>query len=114
MRFEFTALRVDLAEDLLPLSAILHQREIAHRIFEEGGRQVLNVATQASVEDVASLYAGWRSGEFKIELVKKKALGGKKTTVAWRSVPVTLGLVFLSICGFMLIYLNVQTGCILI
>ena len=106
MSFKFTALSVDLAEDLLPLSAMLHQRTVAHRIFEEGGRQVLKVDTHASVEEVASLYAAWRSGQLKIELVQKKKLGGKQTALALRKVPVTFGLVFLSVCGFLLVYLN--------
>ena len=109
MSFKITALSVDLAENLLPLSAILHQRKLAHRIFEQGGRQVLKVDTQASVDEVASLYADWRSGQIKIELVKKQQHGEKSTAVAWRKVPVTLGLVFLSVCGFLLIYLNAPT-----
>ena len=109
MSFEITALSVDLAENLLPLSAILHQRELRHRIFEEGGRQVLKVDTQASVEEVTSLYTAWRSGQFKIEMVKKPKHGEKHTAVSWGKVPVTLGLVFLSVCGFLLIYLNAPT-----
>lgn len=106
MSFEITALSVDLAEDLLPLSAMLHQRKQAHRIFEEGGRQVLKVETQASVEEVASLYTAWRSGQLKIELVKKQKHGEMHNAQGWRKVPATLGLVFLSVCGFLLIYLN--------
>lgn len=109
MSFKITALSVDLAEDLLPLSAMLHQRKLAHRIFEEGGRQVLKVGAQASVEVVTSLYTDWRSGQIKIELVKKQQHGEKPTAVAWRKVPVTLSLVFLSVCGFLLIYLNTPT-----
>ncbi len=106
MSFKITALSVDLAEDLLPLSAMLHHRKLAHRIFEQGGRQVLKVHTQASVDEVTSLYTDWRSGQVKIELVKKQKHVEKSTTLAWRKVPVTLGLVFLSVCGFLLIYLN--------
>ena len=37
------ALSVSVEEDLLPLSAILHQRGVVHRIFEENGKQVLMV-----------------------------------------------------------------------
>ena len=33
----FTALQLDVTEDLLPLSAVLQQRGVAHRIFEENG-----------------------------------------------------------------------------
>ena len=49
MPFEHTALSVDIGEDLLPLSALLHNRGLHHRIYEEGGRQVLKVAQQAQV-----------------------------------------------------------------
>ena len=100
MSFEFTALRVDLSEDLLPLSAVLHQRGVPHRIFEESGRQVLKVDQASRVEEVTSLYEAWRSGQFKIELVKKKKPKNSQAMVSWRKSPVTLALIFLSLCGF--------------
>jgi len=109
MSFKFTALSVDLAEDLLPLSAVLHQRGVPHRIFEESGRQVLKVDQASRIEDVTSLYEAWRSGQFKIELVKKEGSQNSPEFVSWRKAPVTLGLVVLSFCGFLLIYLNAPT-----
>lgn len=109
MSFEFTALSVDLAEDLLPLSAVLHQRGVPHRIFEESGRQVLKVDQPSRIEEVTSLYEAWRSGQFKIELVKKERSRNSSALVSWGGAPVTLGLVVLSFCGFLLIYLNAPT-----
>ena len=50
-----TALSVDVEEDLLPLSALLHQRGLRHRVFEEGGRQVLKVQRRDEAEQVAAL-----------------------------------------------------------
>jgi GlpG protein len=111
MSFELTALSVDLAEDLLPLSAVLHQRGVPHRIFEERGRQVLKVDQVSRIEEVTSLYEAWRSGQFKIELVKKeRPPEAESAFVSWRMAPVTLGLVVLSFCGFLLIYLHAPTS----
>ncbi len=106
MSFEFTALSVDLAEDILPLSAVLHQRGLAHRIFEENGRQVLKVNEQGRVEEVVSLYQDWRSGQFTIEMVSKTKAGADQSQARWRRAPVTLGLILLSICGFALVYFH--------
>jgi len=106
MSFDFTALSVDLAEDILPLSAVLHQRGLAHRIFEENGRQVLKVNEERRVEEVASLYEAWRSGQFKIERVAKKQSAAVPLQASWRRAPVTLGLVILSMVGFGMVYLN--------
>ena len=57
------ALSVGVEEDLLPLSALLHQHGVTHRIFEENGQQVLAVQRAAQVPQVLSLYRAWRAGE---------------------------------------------------
>ncbi len=106
MTFKITALSVDLAEDILPLSAVLHQRGIAHRIFEEGGRQVLKVNDEGLVAEVSSLYNSWRSGQIQIELAARKTPRAVTGAAHWREAPVTLGLILLSVCGFGLIYLH--------
>lgn len=106
MSFDITALSVDVSEDILPLSAVLHQRGLAHRIFEENGRQVVKVDNQDKVEEVAALYHGWRSGEFTIEMQKKPANPARRVSPRWRKAPVTVGLIALSVCGFLLVYLH--------
>lgn len=106
MSFEFTALSVDLAEDILPLSAVLHQRGLAHRIFEENGRQVLKVNDNLKVEEVASLYSDWRAGRFTIEMSSKKRPRAVGSRANWRQAPVTLVLILLSLGGFLLVYLQ--------
>ncbi len=96
-----------LDEDLKPLSALLHQRGVAHRIFEEGGQQVLVVEGPAQAESVRALYQAWRAGEVRIELNERprthtESYGRTRVSRA----PVTLGLALLSIAGFLLVYLN--------
>ena len=67
------ALTVDLQEDLLPLSAMLRQRGVAHKIFEEQGRQVLAVAQAEQVPSVQAMYKAWQSGELEIQLQRRAA-----------------------------------------
>jgi GlpG protein len=101
------ALSVALEEDLLPLSAILYQRGVIHRIFEDGGRQVVMVEREAQVQQVQALYRAWRAGEVQIELSpQKQRIGPARVAIQWRRAPVTLGLIVLSVCGFLLIYLS--------
>ena len=102
----YTALNVDIEEDLLPLSALLHQRGVAHRIFEEGGRQVVKVQHREQAQQVASLYQAWRAGEVKIELAGRVQSQSAHGALQWRSAPVTLLLILLSIGGFALVYLR--------
>jgi GlpG protein len=102
----YTALNVDIEEDLLPLSALLHQRGVAHRIFEEGGRQVVRVQHREQAQQVASLYQAWRAGEVKIELAGRAQSQSAHSALQWRSAPVTLLLILLSIGGFALVYLR--------
>lgn len=101
------ALEVAVDEDLLPLSALLHQRGIAHRVFEEGGRQVLEVMQRERVEEVRELYRGWRAGDFRIEVRRNPRPGPIVAGPgSWRRAPVTMALVSLSILGFLLVYLT--------
>lgn len=101
-----TALRVSVEEDLLPLSALLHQRGVPHRIFEEGGQQVVKVQGQTHASEVDALYQAWRSGRVKIELAERSRASLPLAATNWRSVPVTFGLILLSIIGFGLVYFN--------
>jgi GlpG protein len=101
-----TALRVGVEEDLLPLSVLLHQRGVVHRIFEEHGQQVLKVGRVSQVAEVKSLYQAWRAGQVRIELSGKAQSAPLGSSINWRGVPVTVVLILLSICGFLLLYLN--------
>jgi GlpG protein len=111
MTFSISALQLDIAEDLRPLSALLQQRGIAHRIFEENGRQVMKVASPEQVEQVESLYRAWRSGEIRIERIAGHAAGsqagiiGALKAARGRLTPITVTLILLSFAGFLLFYL---------
>ena len=100
----YTALSVGVEEDLLPLSALLQQRGVAHRVFEEGGRQVLKVARRDQAEQVEALYQAWRKGDVTIEVTGSAPRVRMPAGVRWRSAPVTLALIGLSVLGFLLIY----------
>ena len=101
-----TALEVDVEEDLLPLCVLLQERGIAHRVYEQGGHQVLKVGQATQVDTVRRLYEAWRSGELSIELSPRKRNRQKQGSPGWRSVPVTMTLVLLSCVGFLLYYLR--------
>jgi rhomboid protease GlpG len=100
------ALSVSVEEDLLPLSALLHQRGVVHRVFEENGQQVLAVQRRTQASEVVSLYRRWRTGDVTIELSRQERTAAPASTVSWRMVPVTTLLILCSIVGFLLIYLR--------
>lgn len=100
------ALSVSVEEDLLPLSALLQQRGVVHRVFEENGQQVLAVQRAAEISEVASLYRAWREGEVSIQLSGQGTKAPLVTNMSWRAVPVTTLLIAASIAGFLLIYLR--------
>lgn len=108
MDYAYTALSVSVEEDLLPLAALLQQRRLPHRIFEESGRQVIKVVDQRQVEVVQQLYQSWRAGDIRIELTAgaRSRQAPRGLQVAWLRTPVTLGLIALSVAGFLLLYLN--------
>ena len=103
MQDTYQALSVALEEDLLPLSGLLHQHGVMHRIFEEGGRQIVLVGRQDQAQQVQDLYQAWRAGDVRIELTRHAS---QDTTIPMRAVllnaPVTLALILLSIGGFLM------------
>lgn len=54
-------------EDLAAFSRFLWQHRLAHRIFEERGRQVLELAQAQHADQVRAAYEAWRSGQLQIE-----------------------------------------------
>jgi GlpG protein len=106
MTDSYRALSVPVEEDLLPLSVLLHQHAVVHRVFEEGGRQVVMVQRQDQVKTVQALYDAWRAGKVQIELSKNAPIARPRPTRwHWPRALVTLVLVLLSVCGFALVYL---------
>jgi GlpG protein len=98
------ALSVPLEEDLLPLSALLRQRGVRHRIVEQGGEQVVEVASREEAAAVEELYRRWRCGDIDITL-RRRSVSPASISPGWASAPVTLLLVVLSIAGFAVVYL---------
>lgn len=97
-----------LDEDLRPLSALLWQQKIAHRIVEEDGAQVLLLAVPEERERAASLLQRWQDGELRVTLRPAPAPTARPSNLPAiiAGAPITLGLIALSICGFLLVYLN--------
>jgi len=56
-----------LDEDLSLFSGYLWQHRVRHRIFEEQGRQVLEIADSEAAQSVRASYSAWRSGELILE-----------------------------------------------
>lgn len=55
---------------------------------------------------VQSLYSAWRAGTVSIELTRARHPGLTNTNnLQWHTAPVTLGLILLSICGFLILSL---------
>ena len=107
MAFPYTALSVSVEEDLLPLSALLNQRGLAHRVFEERGQQVLKVSNSEVAVEVVQLYKAWRAGEVTIEVRRSAPRAAPSVLQRLRVAPVTAVLITLSIAGFLLVYLQV-------
>ena len=100
------ALSVSVEEDLLPLIALLQQRGIVYRVFEENGQQIVAVQSSAQVSEVASLYRAWRAGDVSIQLARQGKTPSLVANISWRAAPVTTILILLSIAGFLIIYLQ--------
>lgn len=105
---ESELLRAQLGDDLRPLSVLLWQQGIRHRVAEEGGAQVLRLATSDDLPRAQSLLQRWQSGELQVELRQRpqSPRGNGAFAEALRRSPVTLLLIVLGIAGFLLLYLR--------
>ncbi len=70
-------LDTELDQDLAPFSAFLWQQGVAHRIFEDGGRQVLSVENAANAEEVKRAFQDWQDGRFGLELTERQATAAR-------------------------------------
>lgn len=60
------------SEDLSLFSSYLWQQRIGHRIFEESGSQVVELADPAHADSVRAAYRAWRDGRLTLEAVPRK------------------------------------------
>ncbi len=85
--------------DLAVFCAYLAQQSIPHRVFEEQGRQVLEVPERAYAARVQADYAAWRDG--RLTLQWKPQVKQPRRGLAWwstlRFYPVVTGLIAVSI-----------------
>jgi len=100
--------RGGLNEDLRPLSALLWQQRIRHRIAEVAGAQVVFLADEHDGDRARALLRRWRSGELRVTLRpgSPEPQGAGGLTGALAAAPVTVLLITLSALGFFAIYLG--------
>lgn len=72
-------IKTSLEEDLSLFSRYLWQQKVVHRIFEERGQQILEVADANNVQQVKLNYEAWRSGAIRLEENRTEAAGDKPT-----------------------------------
>jgi rhomboid protease GlpG len=84
--------------DLAPFCSYLTQRRIAHRVFEEQGRQVLEVAAGVDAETVQSDYAAWCDGRLGLQRVpRRRQPPGRSWWPTLRRYPVVSALIALAL-----------------
>lgn len=64
-------IETSMSEDLSLFSRYLWQQRVRHRVFEERGRQVLEVADPAQADSVRRAYEAFRSGQVQIREVSR-------------------------------------------
>lgn len=92
-------------EDLAPLCAYLWRRRLPHRVFEERGRQVLEVADPAHAQAVRDAYRAWRAGELVIELARAPRAATPRWVSAVLRYPGLSVLMLLTLAAFPFSYL---------
>jgi GlpG protein len=76
-----TRIETALTDDLLPFSAYLWSQRIAHRIYEQQDRQVLEVLTAGADDRVLTDYRAWRDGKLVLKAVPRRPAGAWLATV---------------------------------
>jgi len=94
------ALTLSAEEDLALFCAYLAQQRLGHRVFEEQGRQVLEVANAADAERVRSEYAAWRDGRLTLRRLPQPPRTRMSWLAALRAYPVVTALIGLAVIGF--------------
>lgn len=66
-------IETSLDEDLSLFSSYLWQKRVVHRVFEERGAQVLEVADAAQAGPVREAYQAWKAGRLRLQAVPRAA-----------------------------------------
>lgn len=98
------AIETSIEQDLSLFSRYLWQQQVRHRIFEESGRQVVEVADAATVGAVRAAYRAWREGRLVLEPVRVESGPGRERDAPLvrlfnliRRFPVLIGMIGLSL-----------------
>jgi len=99
-------IETSLEEDLSAFSGYLRQKRVPHRIYQESGRQVVELSDERWADPVRKAYQDWRVGTLVLE-ARQQTGGGWRfgATLAeapgWiRRFPVLSGLIFISLVIF--------------
>lgn len=84
------AFDTSLDEDLKALSALFWQQNIAHRIYESGGRQVVELADPSHLDYVRDAYQQFRSGQLQLTLTPRATVEGARSRHPLRRIAQTL------------------------
>lgn len=98
---ELKALEVSSGEDLSSFSRYLWSIGLPHRIIAANDRQLVLVQHPEQIDVIHDLFARQRRGETLPEQPELPAIP-KSVLLGWRHVPMTLFLIALSVCGFVI------------
>lgn len=95
-------------QDLALVSALLHQRRVAHRFTEEGNEQVLWLNEQEHVPALDEFFSAWLKGDIKIERAQAETPHNHRATsllpsldlAALMRLPLTTGFIILGCLGY--------------
>jgi len=76
-------IETSLDEDLKLFSSYLWQKRVAHRIFEERGAQVVELADPALADAVRHDYEAWRSGRLVLERQPRPGVAASPSRPGW-------------------------------
>ncbi len=100
---------LEVADDLAPFSAYLWQRRVAHRVFEERGMQVLEVARADDAQAVRNDYAAWCDGRLQLHPTQSPRSRRIDVAAALRRYPVVIALIVLAVVNLPASW-SVETG----
>ena len=76
-------IETSLDEDLSTFSGWLWQQRVRHRVYEERGAQILEVADATQAGPVGEAYRAWKAGHLRIEAVPRQSTGTQAPRAAW-------------------------------
>ena len=103
-----------LEQNLKALSVYWWQQNLAHKIVEEAGAQVVLLEAERFAEQMKEDYRAFSCGELKIEIVKQEGPNKIDASLSFiasliQKTPVTLLLILLSVIGFLLVEFDQST-----